>query len=143
MSPSKATKTVKPPEPLFDNLFDAIGPWVLEAGLRPRDFSLHYEGYLTVEEIGQFDDLSWMQVKTLKDLNSFRGGEFRGRAREMPPIIVVTAPKAGVCHTQIGDGRGRVNFVKARGLRLHVWHYVHKDYSGKTRSTVVTDVMPG
>lgn len=125
------TGTMKPPEPLPENLLGAVAPWVLEHGLRPRDFSRHYEGYLTVEEISQFDDLSWMQVRTPGDLRSFRGGAFRGEAREMPPIIVVTAPKVGVCYTQIGDGRGRVNFAKAHNVRLHVWHLVHKDCSGE------------
>jgi hypothetical protein len=123
-------KALEPPEPLPDNLLDAIGPLVLEHGLRARDFSRHYEGYLTVEEIKQFDDLSWMQVTSPEDLRSFRDGAFQGKPREMPPIIVVTAPKAGACHTQIGDGRGRVNFAKAHDIHLHVWHLVHKDCSG-------------
>ena len=123
-------ETVETPEPLWDNLFRAIGPWVLTHGLRTQDFSRVYEGYLTVDEISQFDDLRWLQVETPKDLRSFQKGVFRGKPREMPPIIVVTAPKAGTCHTQIGDGRGRVNFAKAHGIRLHVWHVVHKDCHG-------------
>ena len=124
---------MEPPEPLPQNLLDAVGPLVLEHGLRPRDFSRHYEGYLTVDEISQFDDLTWIQVTVPGDLRSFRGGEFQWKAREMPPIIVVTAPKAGVCHTQIADGRGRVNFARAHGIRLHVWHLVHKDCFGSGR----------
>ena len=121
------------PEPLPENLLDALGPLVLEHGLHTRDFSRHYEGYLTVDEITHFDDLTWIQVAVPGDLRSFRDGKFEWRAREMPPIIVVTAPKSGVCHTQIGDGRGRVNFARAHGIRLHVWHLVHKDCFGFVR----------
>jgi hypothetical protein len=117
--------TMPPPE--TSDLFDALGPWVLEHHLRPHDFARHYEGYLTVEQIAQFDDLSWLQVRTRNDLRTFRGGAFRGPAREIPPIVVVTAPVNGVCRTAIGDGRGRVNFAKAHGTRLHVWHLVHRD----------------
>ena len=105
----------------------ALGPLVLEQHLRSRDFSRHYEGYLTVEQIMQFDDLWWLKVTTPNDLKTFRDGAFSGPAREMPPIVVVTAPVDGVCQTRIGDGRGRVNFARAHGTRLHVWHLVHKD----------------
>jgi hypothetical protein len=116
-----------PPDPEPRDLLDALGPWVLEHHLSARDFSRHYEGYLTVEQIAQFDDLRWLQVRSPSDLKTFRGGAFRGPAREMAAIVVVSAPVNGVCLTKIGDGRGRVNFAKAHGTRLHVWHLVHKD----------------
>ena len=118
--------SLNPPDPRPDNLFDAITPGALEDGLSPFDFTRRYEGCLSVDEIKQLGDLSWLTVSRVADLKSFRDGASRGRKKKMPPTIVVTAPQNGVCHTQICDGRGRVNFAKAYALRLQVWHMVHK-----------------
>jgi hypothetical protein len=104
----------------------ALGPLLFEHNLKPNDFTRHYAGYLTVAEIRQFDDLPWLQVQTPKDLRSFRGGSFQGPAKEMPPIVIVTYPANGSRRTEIRDGRGRVNFANAYGLRLHVWHLIHQ-----------------
>jgi hypothetical protein len=78
----------------------------MEHHLRPRDFVRYYEGYLSVEQIAQFDYMWWLQVTTPKNLETFRYGTFSGPAREMPPIIVITAPINCACQTAIADGRG-------------------------------------
>lgn len=91
------------------------------------DFALKYEGYLTVDEIGEFDDLSsWVEVESPEDLEDFRGGSFNREPQDMPPIILITTPYEGTCGTQVGDGRGRVNFAIAHNLRLYVWHLIHR-----------------
>jgi hypothetical protein len=127
MSQQSPVSRSKPPQPEPRHLLAAVGPLVLEHRLNPNDFTRRrYAGYLTVAEIRQFDDLSWLQVQTPKDLRSFRDGSFQGPAREMPPIVVVTYPVNGLCRTEIRDGRGRVNFANAYGLRLHVWHLIHQ-----------------
>src|ERR1700729_3847463 len=94
----------EPPQADPSDLLAALGPLRLENQLRPSDFTRHYEGYLTVAEINRFDDLSWLEVRTPDDLKTFRDGAFRGPAREMPPIIVVTYPVKGGCRTEIRDG---------------------------------------
>jgi hypothetical protein len=53
---------MEPPEPLPENLLDALGPLVLEHGLHTRDFSRHYEGYLTVLESAEFSATFWRPV---------------------------------------------------------------------------------
>jgi hypothetical protein len=118
--------TAEPPQAKASDLLSAFGPLVLERGLKPKDFTRRYEGYLMVDEIRQFDDLAWMQVRTPEDLISFRHGAFDGPPREMPPIVVATYPANGSVLTEIRDGRGRVNFANAYGLRLHVWRLIHK-----------------
>jgi hypothetical protein len=121
-------ETALPPQPKRENMLDAIQhanweghKWTLS------NFELKYEGYLTVDEIRQFDDLSgWLEASEPADMETFRKGSFSGEAREMPPIIVITAPDEGRPYTQIGDGRGRVNFAAAHNMRLHVWHMIFK-----------------
>jgi hypothetical protein len=109
------------------DMLAALGPLVLEHHFRPGDFVPRYEGYLTVADIRRFDDMWWLQVQSPRDLLSFRAGAFQGAPREMPPIIVVTYPLDGTRRTEIRDGRGRVNFANAYGLRLHVWHVIHRN----------------
>lgn len=117
-----------PPRPLPANIADAIEHADSFGGaLKRQDFTLRYEGYLTVGEISIFDDpYGWLEAHEPDDLDDYRQGSFKGEAREMPPIIVITAPDDEGCITQIGDGRGRVNFANAHGLRLHVWHLIHR-----------------
>lgn len=122
-------ETTVPPKPEQRHLLDAIEhanlygeKWTL------ADFELKYEGYLSVDEIGNFDDLSsWVEVDDVDDLHGFRQGSWNTGPKNVPPIVVITAPDEGHCHTQIGDGRGRVNFANAHGLKLHVWHLIYKD----------------
>ena len=120
----------KPPEPTSRDLLDAIDHadhWQL--GWQLSDFELRYLGYLSVDEIGEYDDLgSWPDVETPDDLQSFRGGKFVNAPHLIAsPIIIITAPDEGECHTQVGDGRGRVNYAIAHGIRLHTWHLIHKE----------------
>jgi hypothetical protein len=117
------------PEPDPDDLFKVYGVMIREYKFRPKEFSQRYEGYLNFDEICRFEnDPSWLTVRTAADLIRFRGGAFvEARAEDMPPIVVVTAPTNGICCTRLGEGRGRVNFAKATGARLHVWHLIHKD----------------
>ena len=117
---------MNPPRPEPRHMLDALGPPVFDHRLKPDEFSLEYAGYLSVAEIKQFDDMPWLEVRTPEDLRSFRDGAFEGPAREMPPIIVVTYPAQGALRTEIGDGRGRVNFANAYGARLHVWRLIHR-----------------
>lgn len=131
------TEATKPPKPDDKHLLDAIDHadnW--QEGWTLKDFTLRYEGYLTVDDIGEFDDTyGWLEAHEPDDLRSFRQGSFAGEPREMPPIVLITAPDEDPddpggdrirCHTQVGDGRGRVNFANVHGLRLHVWHLIHK-----------------
>ena len=117
-----------PPRPLPANIADAIEHADSFGGaLKLRDFTLRYVGYLTVDEIGEFDDTyGWLESHEPDDMENYRQGSFKGEPREMPPIIIISAPDDEGCHTQVGDGRGRVNFANAHGLRLHVWHLIHK-----------------
>jgi hypothetical protein len=68
--------TAEPPQAKRSDQLSALGPLVLERGLKPKDFTRRYEGYLMVDEIRKFDDLAWMQVRTPEDLISFRHGAF-------------------------------------------------------------------
>lgn len=129
--------------PLRSNMLDAIQhadvygdrQWSL------KDFEVRYLGYLTVAELGSYDDLSsWMDVHSPDDLRDFRQGEMLyGPDENMPPVIVITAPdpeegethlrtgtSSGSCHTQIGDGRGRINWANAHGARLHAYQMIYR-----------------
>jgi hypothetical protein len=126
-------ESATPPQPRRDNIRDAIEHADINGqGWRPSDFALSYVGHLSVDQIGEFDDLSsWLETDDESDVDGFRDGSFAGRpsADALPPIIVITAPDEGTCHTQIGDGRGRVNYAHAMNLKLHVWHLVHRECS--------------
>lgn len=121
-------ETDSPLQPKREDMLDAIQHADHEGhGWTLNDFRLKYEGYLTVEELWHFDDLTgWLESSEPEDMETFRKGSFSGEAREMPPIIVITAPDEGRPYTQIGDGRGRVNFAAAHNMRLHVWHMIFK-----------------
>ena len=118
-----------PPKPKPSDVLDAIEHADHEGmGWTRKDFTFRYEGYLSVDEIEGFENASgWLEVDEPVDLQTYRGGSFKGEAREMPPIIIVTSPEEESCNTQVGDGRGRVNFANAHGLRLHVWHMIHRE----------------
>ena len=96
--------------------------------LSREDFILRYEGFLTVDQLDQFDDLSsWMEVIEIDDLGSYRRGTWNVPKHDVPPVIVITAPGEGASsQTQVGDGRGRINYASVHNMKLHVWHLVHK-----------------
>lgn len=128
--------SAEPPRPDPQHMRDAVehalncDDWTGHYRVDLNEFILSYLGYLSPAEIEQYDDFgSWVDVETPDDLANFRQGSFADAASDaqMPPIIVITAPDEGRCHTQIGDGRGRVNWAVAHNVRLHVWHMIHRD----------------
>lgn len=107
------------------------------------DFNLHFEGCLSVDELYKFDDVdAWLELsaeefegeplQAKKDaLTAFRGKAWANMAMNwlrtgVPPVVVITATCDEGATTQIGDGRGRVNFAAIMGLKLPVWHLVFK-----------------
>ena len=117
------------PDPSTNDLLDAIRHAdVYDEGWELSDFNLKYLGYLSVDEIGEYDDLSsWPEVETIEDLQTFRQGKFKTNKFTLSPIIIITSPEEDECHTQVGDGRGRVNYAIAHNIKLHAWHLIHKD----------------
>jgi hypothetical protein len=119
-----------PPELDFDDELRVVGVLRLEQGLLPRSLTKRYIGYLTVSEIRRFaadDDFAWLKVKRPADLRTFRDGRFDAPPHDVPPVLAYTAPIAGRNQTQIGEGRGRINFAQAYNMRLHVWCLVYPD----------------
>jgi tRNA nucleotidyltransferase/poly(A) polymerase len=104
-----------------------------------KDFSLKFEGNLSPKELLKFDSLDWMDLDPRatshdpEELDNFRGKDWITRARTwektgIPPIVVITAPdlhENGKLFTQIGDGRGRVNFAALTGMKLPTWHLIY------------------
>jgi hypothetical protein len=133
-----------PPPPVRKHLLAAIAHADIygDAKWKLSQFDLKYVGFLSVEEIAHYDDVhGWMDVQQPSDLANFRDGDFYFPPGErMPPVILITAPDgeadsssrlhngkvAGGCMTQIGDGRGRINYANAHKERLHVYHMIFK-----------------
>lgn len=121
-----------PPKPKEADMLDALEmvresyPEEME-GKELEDFNLEYIGNLSVNEIGQYADLSsWMEEfeeDDVEGIKKFRGAEWFNRMENfftnntIPPIIVVE----GETFTDIGDGRGRVTYANWKGIPLHVW----------------------
>lgn len=125
----------KQPQPEPRHLLAALGTLLFEHRLKPDDFERHYLGSLTVDEIKQLDNMQWLQVSTPQDLQTFRDGSFEDASvSDFPPVIVVTYPVDGRCRTELRDGRGRVNYANAYGLRLNVWHFIHRNCSDQSRA---------
>ena len=112
-----------------------------------EDFDLEYLGNLTRDELSYYDSFSgWLDIEEgdfsdateeerFDELEHFRGEEWAKRALlwletgKIPPIVVITYPSDDSFMTEIGDGRGRVNFANLFDIeRLEVWHLKHKDY---------------
>jgi hypothetical protein len=144
--PRGMTETAPPPQqpPSRRHMLDAIEhadvygdrKWKLS------DFKIEYLGFLDMDELSQYDDFSsWVEVTDPADLSDFRQGDFHYPAGErMPPVIIITAPdpeedssahlstgkQSGSCMTQVGDGRGRINYAHAHNERLHAYHMIFK-----------------
>ena len=131
-------KVASHPLPKKEDLEDAIQHadiygdqgWVIE------DFDIEFLGYLTTDEISQYDDFSsWIDVEPNEELDeSFRGSEWLHRSQQWneantPPVIVISAPvvSENELYTQIGDGRGRINFAVSKGIKLPVYHMKWKN----------------
>jgi hypothetical protein len=106
--------------------------WTLE------DFEIKDLGEIPISKLHEYDDLSsWVDIEEgeydelstderLDRLNEFRGESWANKARlwldnGIPPIVVISAPMVSehefYLYTQIGDGRGRVNFAHAMGIK--------------------------
>jgi len=113
----------------YKDLYDAIehADWE-DQGWTLEDFDIEYLGELTPEQLEEYDDLSsWVEVDEEDDLEGFRGEEWLNRAKKwkesgIPPIVVISAPDEGTLRTQIGDGRGRVNFAVAHEMSVPTYH---------------------
>lgn len=117
------------PKPKDSDIEDAISHADTGGyGWDRTDFHLEYEGYKTVDELYDYDDIDrWLEVYDEDDLEDFRDGKFSNVNEEPNPIIVIVFPEDGGCHEEIGDGRGRVNYANAKGIKLHVYRMIHKD----------------
>jgi hypothetical protein len=99
------------------------------------DFTILPMGEVPLSRVLGYEDCAWLDVdpkdfagmsteERLAELSSFRGPKWAARAAEwlsegVPPIVVIDAPVVDEAHLyrQIGDGRGRVNFALAMGLK--------------------------
>lgn len=118
-----------PPKPLFRDLQDALEHASNSNDtLVMDDFTVSYIGYLTVDELHQYDDIdAWLEVDTLDDLEDFRNGFFSDMKKHVAPIVVIKYPDEDTCREEIGDGRGRINYAHVTGIKLHTYVMVHRD----------------
>ena len=90
-----------------------------------QNYELEYIGYLHVNELEEFADLSsWMEeIEDKEDMINFRGKEWFNRMTKfekldkIPPILVIE----GDDFVDIGDGRGRITYANYRNIPIHVW----------------------
>ena len=90
-----------------------------------QNYELEYIGYLHVNELEEFADLSsWMEeIEDKEDMINFRGKEWFNRMvkfdkeNKIPPIVVIE----GDDFVDIGDGRGRITYANYRNIPIHVW----------------------
>jgi hypothetical protein len=89
------------------------------------DFDIEYLGELSVEQLGEYADLSsWLEsIDDEDEMRSFRGDKWFERMERfyenglIPPIVIVE----GESFVDIGDGRGRVNYANWKGIPLKAW----------------------
>lgn len=117
-------------------------------GLKVDDFKVKKLGWITLDHIEEYEDFfSWVEVdpEDFTDLSfderikEFEGSvssrKFSDRIHKwkksgIPPVVLITAPDEEDntrMRTQLGDGRGRVQFAMAFGLkRLPAVHMIYK-----------------
>jgi len=126
-----------PPPPKLKDLQDAIEHADIygDQGWTIEDFNIEFLGYLGRQELNAYDDIdSWLDTEEGEELNDgFRGQDWLQRANKwtqntIPPVIIITAPvvSEGQLHTQVGDGRGRINYAIATGIKVPVYHMTWK-----------------
>jgi hypothetical protein len=143
----KATKTAKMRIHALastSDMLDAIQHADIDnKGWTLSDFDVVDLGMLSYDDLLGYDDLSgWLEFtpgelkgmqdvgdEVYEDLAHYRGEDFAERALQwkregFPPIVIITAPVEDSLHTQIGDGRGRVNIAVAFGLPIPAVHLI-------------------
>jgi hypothetical protein len=116
-----------------------------DQGWTIQDFDIKYLGEISLDDLHQYDDLfSWVDIEKgefagmsieerLAELASFRGPQWAERAKQwlrtgIPPIVIISAPVVTEheLYTQIGDGRGRVNFAHAMDIdKIPAYHMIY------------------
>jgi hypothetical protein len=130
--------SVSRPRASEQDMLDAIQHADLygDQGWTLDDFNILPMGEVPLSRVRGYEDWGgWIDVdpedfagmsteERLAELSSFRGPKWAARAAEwltkgIPPIVVIDAPIVDEAHLhrQIGDGRGRVNFALAMGLK--------------------------
>jgi hypothetical protein len=129
------------------DLLDAIehADFSLDQDWELKDFKIRKLGMIPLKMLHRYDDMSWLDLlpedfegmsteERLKELEDFRGPKWAQMARKwlkegIPPIVIISAPSVSEneLYTQIGDGRGRVNFAHALGIkRIPVVHMIYR-----------------
>jgi hypothetical protein len=120
---------------------------IYRIGLDVKDFKVKKLGWISLDDIEYYESFDWLEV----DPDEFDGLSFDEKIEELedqistrklrdkiikwrhsgiPPIVLITAPDEEdneKMRTQLGDGRGRVQFAMAFGLKkLPAVHMIHK-----------------
>lgn len=129
------------PVPSQKDLEDAISHADIygDQGWTVSDFDLKFLGFLSLNDLRQYDDIdSWLDLlpeDNKEELDSFRGSQWAERAKKwldeekIPPVIIITAPIVSEyeLHTQIGDGRGRINLASLFNIdKIPTYHMIWK-----------------
>jgi hypothetical protein len=128
-----------PPQAVESDLLDAIEHADVygDQGWTLDDFDVRYVGPKSLSAIRQYEDWGgWIDTapedyadlspeERLAQLEGFRGKKWAERAAhwyatgKVPPVVAIEAPivSEDQLDWQLGDGRGRINFALAMGLR--------------------------
>ena len=110
------------------------------------DFKLRYLGELKPKFLRKYEDIdSWLDFdeqdakelskeEKIEALKNFRGEDWAEMAlgwlktNSIPPVFLITAPLTSEddLYTQVGDGRGRVNFAMLFNRKVPVYHLIYK-----------------
>jgi hypothetical protein len=141
------------PKDIEDAIYQAKDAFSPMPDWTEDDFDLQYLGELKVEDFYEYDDLSgWLEIgrgelegldpdalnakysEEMLTLEEYRGEEWAQKAlnwirnKDIPAIIIITAPDPdGGLHTQVGDGRGRINLANGFDIAIPAYHLIYKD----------------